>query len=122
MVPQTSLGREVAARAQAIVRPRYADTIPYDVPASLGDLTGPRAGVVRVSRHIDTSFDRTYDVTDPSMRWSLYSAVVRDGLVSEQIALLDRAWLVELWPELNLPARCRAVWESAFPELAARAA
>ncbi len=105
--------------AQPVARPRYADTIPYDTPGSLDDLSGPRSGVVRVSPHIDTSFDRTYDVSDSSMRWSLYSAVVRDGLVSEQVALLDRAWLVELWPELNLPTRCRQVWEEKFPELRA---
>ena len=103
---------------QAIVRPRYADTIPYDVPASLGDLTGPRAGVVRVSRHIDTSFDRTYDVTDPSMRWSLYSAVVCDGLPSEQAAILNREFLLALWADLTPPLRCRAIWETRFPELA----
>lgn len=103
-------------------RPRFADTIPYDTPTSLDELAGPRSGVVRVSPHIDTSFDRTYDVSDPAMRWSLYSAVVRDGLVEEQVAVLDRGWLVELWPELNLPTRCRAVWESKFPELAWRAA
>lgn len=99
-------------------RPRFADTIPYDTPASLEDLAGPRVGVVLVAAHIDTSPDPTYDVADPSMRWSLYSAVVRDGLVGEQVALLDRAWLLELWPDLNLPVRCRELWESRFPELA----
>ena len=100
-------------------RPRFADTIPYDTPASLEKLAGPRVGVVRVAAHIDTSPDPTYDVADPSMRWSLYSAVVRDGLAGEQVALLDREWLAELWPELNLPARCRELWESRFPELSA---
>jgi hypothetical protein len=56
------------------------------------------------------------------MRWALYSRVVRDGLESDQAALLDRDMLTRLWPDLNLPARCRAIWEQRFPELAAQRA
>ena len=50
--------------------------------------------------------------------WSLYSAVVRDGLPNEQAAFLDRGMLLALWPDLNLPARCRAIWEDKFSVLA----
>lgn len=97
---------------------RFEQTIPYDTPNSLDELRGPTAGTVRVRPRIDTSPDPVYDLTDPSQRWSLYSAVVRDGLSSEQTDILNRALLVGVWADLNLPARCRAIWEAKFPELA----
>lgn len=98
---------------------RFEQTIPYETPASLDDLLGPRSGVVTVGPHIDTRPGAEYDLSNPKLRWGLYSAVVRDGLASEQAEYLDRGLLVELWPELNLPSRCRALWEGKFPELAA---
>jgi len=96
----------------------FEQTIPYDAPESLDDLHGPTSGLVRVRPHINTSPDPVYDLDSPSQRWSLYSAVVRDGLPSEQTALLDRELLLGLWADLNLPVRCRAIWENRFPELA----
>lgn len=97
---------------------RFEQTIPYDTPESLDELHGPTSGAVRVRPRIDTSPDPVYDLADPGQRWSLYSAVVRDGLPSEQAGILNRSVLLVLWAELNLPARCREVWEDKFPELA----
>lgn len=97
---------------------RFEQTIPYDTPSSLSDLHGPTSGIVRVRPRIDTSPHPVYDLDDPGQRWSLYSAVVRDGLPAEQVAILDHDTLIELWPDLNLPARCRAIWEHKFSELA----
>ena len=98
---------------------RYADHIPYNTPSSLDDLHGPTAGQVRVPSHISTAPNPVYDIDRPARRWSMYSAVVRDGTATEQAALLDRATLIELWPDLNLPRRCRETWTARFPELAA---
>ncbi len=98
----------------------YADHIPYVTPESLDDLKGPTRGVIRAWAPISTAPDPVYDLDDPAPRWSLYSAAVRDGTARDHVKLLDRRILVELWPELNLPARCRAIWEGTFPELAAR--
>ncbi len=97
----------------------FEQQIPYDTPQSLDDLRGPTSGVVRVRPRIDTSPDPVYDLADPGQRWSLYNAVVREGLPSEQAAILNRALLIDSWADLNLPARCRATWEARFPELAA---
>jgi hypothetical protein len=36
-----------------------------------------------------------------------------------QEALLDEARLRAAWASLRLPERCRAVWETKFPDLAA---
>ena len=97
---------------------RFEHTIPYDTPESLDELRGPTSGTVRVRPHINTSPDPVYDLAKPSQQWSLYSAVVRDGLPSEQSDLLNKDILLALWADLNLPARCREVWEGRFPELA----
>jgi hypothetical protein len=97
---------------------RYADHIRYDTPGSLDELHGPITGTVEVQGHIDTSLKPIYDLADPLRRWSLYTRVVRSGTAVEQAAFLDRATLVELWPSLILPERCRAAWVGKFPELA----
>jgi hypothetical protein len=95
----------------------YASTIPYDMPASLSDLRGPISGTVRVRPHINTSPDPVYDLSSEAMMWHLYSAVVRDGTAREQMSIMDRDSLVRLWSSLNLPTRCRQMWEAKFPEL-----
>lgn len=96
----------------------FEQTIPYDTPESLDDLHGPTSGTIGVRPHINTSPYPVYDLDSSSQRWSLYSAVVRDGLPSEQAALLNQELLLALWADLNLPVRCRAIWEDKFPELA----
>jgi len=98
----------------------YADHIPYVTPDSLDDLRGPTSGVVTVGPHIDTSLDPSYEVSDPKRARELYSATVRDGFVPDHVRILDRSLLLRLWPDLNLPVRCRAIWEQKFPELAGR--
>lgn len=98
----------------------YADHIPYVTPESLDELRGPSTGIVTVGPHIDTSLDPTYDLGRRARKLELYSATVRDGFGPDHRAVLNRSELLRLWPSLNLPGRCRAVWESRFPELAAR--
>lgn len=98
---------------------RYEETIPYATPDSLDDLHGPTSGTVTVQGHINTSPHPVYDLSDEAMVWHLYSAVVRDGNAADQAALLDRATLVSVWRTLNLPTRCREIWESKFPQLPA---
>lgn len=99
---------------------RFEQTVPYEVPDSLDDLRGPTVGVVEVGPNIDSRPHPIYDLANPKLRWGLYSAVVRDGRVVDQTRWLNRQLLEELWPELNLPARCRQIWEARFPELAGK--
>jgi len=42
-------------------------------------------------------------------------------MVADQVTILNRSILLELWPELILSARVRNLWESRFPELTATA-
>lgn len=96
---------------------RYADHIEYCTPGSLDELHGPTSGVIRVPPHIKTAPEPTYNLGTPNGLWTAYSAIVRDGYPDEQAALLDRATLVRLWPDLNLPKRCRETWTAKFAEL-----
>lgn len=98
----------------------YADHIPYVTPESLDDLRGPTSGVVTVGPHIDTSLNPVYELRDRDRLSNLYTRVVRSGSAADHARFLDRRTLVRLWPSLDLPVRCRAIWERAFPELAAR--
>ena len=97
---------------------RYVETIPFQTPESLDVLHGPTSGQVRVPAHICTAPDPVYNIDRLARRRSFYSAVVRDGLPEDQAAFLDRETLLELWPDLNLPRRCRETWTAKFPELA----
>ncbi len=98
-------------------RPRYADFIPYATPDSLDQLRGPTSGTIRVSSHICTAPEPVYNLDTVAGLWTAYSAIVRDGLAAEQVDLLDRSELIRLWPDLNLPKRCRDLWAAKFPEL-----
>ncbi|WP_159619731.1 hypothetical protein [Ruania rhizosphaerae] len=96
---------------------RYSDHVPYSTPPSLTSLRGPTSGVIRVPHHINTAPQATYDLDDAADLWAAYSAIVRDGHPEDHIAFLNREVLLRLWPDLNLPRRCREAWTSAFPEL-----
>jgi hypothetical protein len=95
----------------------YADRIPYDRPTSLDDLRGPNQGTVRVAPNIDTGLHPVYDLSDPNRVRSLYAAVLRDSSVTQQEVLLNRNTLVAVWSSLDLPDRCRRLWEDSFPQL-----
>jgi len=97
----------------------YAASIPYAVPDSLDQLTGPTSGTVELPISIDWSRDRTYDLDDPDDRRWLYTRVIREAASAEELAsLLNRDLLVELWPQMHLPRHCVERWHARFPELA----
>ena len=51
----------------------------------------------------------------------MYKAVLNEaGTVQDLRSWINRRVLIELWPALWLPQRLRVLWESRFPELAAR--
>ena len=46
-----------------------------------------------------------------------YRAVLNEGTVEDLVRVLNRDVLIAVWPELLLPFRVLAMWESRFPEL-----
>lgn len=98
----------------------YAANFPHQTPESLDDLHGPTSGTVTVGHHINTAPDPTYSLDSPARAWSFYSATVRDGTPTDHARYLNKELLIAMWPGLNLPIRCREIWETKFPELAHR--
>lgn len=96
----------------------FADHVPYSVPASLDDLNGPTSGCLTVDGHIDTSPYPGYELDQEEEKLSAYSAIVRDGVEADHVMLLNKDLLIQLWPDLNLPRRCRELWTARFDELA----
>jgi hypothetical protein len=99
----------------------YGAQKPYIIADDLGDLRGPTEGTVTLPHHLDWSGRATYDLDRPARLASLYKAVLNEASTVEDLRdWLDEQVLIELWPTLWLPARLRGLWESKFPELAAR--
>lgn len=95
----------------------YRDVVPYSVPSSLDALRGPSAGVLELPITVHWGPRKSFDLERPGLLRAAYRAVVREGTVADQEALLNAELLRRVWPELVLPDRCRELWESAFPEL-----
>jgi hypothetical protein len=109
------------ARPPAAQPVAYGDGKPYVVADDLGDLRGPTEGMVTLPHHLDWSGRATYDLDRPARLASMYKTVLNEaGTVKDLRNWLDQRVLIELWPTLWLPPRLRALWESRFPELAAR--
>jgi len=107
---------EEAARAGRVL---FEDVKPYDAPARLADLAGPAVGVLHLSITVYWGPPRVFDLSHPGHVRSAYQAIVRDGRVVDQVALVNAELLVKVWPTLLLPVRVRGLWEDRFPELAA---
>ena len=113
--------RRKSVPAPAVRRPGYGDRKPYVIPDDLGELRGPTPGTVTLPHHLDWSGRAAYDLDRPARLASMYKVVLNEAASVEDLRTwLDRAALVEAWPTLWLPPRVRELWETRFPELAAR--
>jgi hypothetical protein len=96
----------------------YAEQRHYVIPARLADLHGPVTGVVILDQRLDWSGDGRYDLDDPGDLQLLYQAVLNQAGTADQLCRwLDEATLRQVWHDLWLPGRLRALWQSRFPEL-----
>ena len=96
----------------------YRDVKPYDAPARLDELIGPRSGHIELPLNVYWGPPYSFDITNESDIVEAYQATLREGRTLDQIQLLNRDLLVAIWPELVLPVRVRDLWEQRFPELA----
>lgn len=97
----------------------FRDVIPYETPSTLSALRGPASGAIELPATVHWGPRRFVDLNDPGQRRAAYRAIVREGTPAVQEALLNEDLLHREWSFLVLPDRCRAAWESAFPELVA---
>jgi hypothetical protein len=101
----------------------FRDVKPYYAPDSLDELDGPTGGVVELSKSVLWApGGGQVDLDEPGGVELAYRAVLAEGLVADQVAVLNRERLIEVWPQLMLPRRVRELWEGRFPELRAAAA
>ena len=89
----------------------------------LRSLRGPLTGVHTLPRHLDCSARHAYDFADPQWRDLAYRTVLMEaGSAQDLTTWLDRDALVQLWPQLYLPAFVRHAWQAQHPNLARAAA
>jgi hypothetical protein len=111
----------MAGKLESDARVFFRDVKPYDVVDDLDSLRGPRTGVIQVAHHVLWSpGGGLLDLDDLGERRVAYQAVLAEGDVDDQIAVLNREVLIAIWSDLMLPARVRSLWEGRFPELLAR--
>jgi|HubBroStandDraft_6_1064221.scaffolds.fasta_scaffold146025_2 transcriptional regulator with XRE-family HTH domain len=83
------------------------------VPASLARLPVDRAlRRARLPVHLNWSEpDRQYDLFDRRQRARVYEIILREGTAQDVSDYVDGALLVDLWPDLILPAQLRRAWQ-----------
>ncbi|WP_066039600.1 hypothetical protein [Herbiconiux solani] len=108
-----------ATRATEDPRVFYRDIKPYEAPAELDELRGPRDGSVELPITVYWGPAHTFDLANESDVVEAYQATLREGRTVDQVELLNRDLLMRVWPELLLPVRVRSLWEGRFPELSA---
>lgn len=105
---------------EAAKKVRIQDVKPYDAPAGLDELHGPRSGHVGLPPWLYWGPNPTFDVESADIV-TAYQATIQEGRTVDQVQILNRELLIAIWPELTMPPRVRQLWEGRFPELTAAA-
>jgi transcriptional regulator with XRE-family HTH domain len=94
------------------------------VPAVLGRLPVDRAlGRVRLPLHLNWSQPgREFDLADRRQRARVYEIVLREGTGQDISDFVDGVLLVDLWPDLVLPAPVRRAWQPLIGTVSGHAA
>jgi hypothetical protein len=96
----------------------YADSRPYLLPETLGELAGPLTGVVQLPVRLDWSERTEFHLDDPAERNVMYERVIREATRAEDLRYyLNEQALRQVWNQLFLPVRARRTWEGRFPDL-----
>lgn len=87
------------------------------VVADLG--SAPTSGTITLPLRLwwSTSKPLCLDIGLRPSRKRLYEIVLLEGTEADVVRYIDRAGLIDLWPDLFLPIRLRAAWETAVPQL-----
>jgi hypothetical protein len=94
------------------------DVAPYAIVDRLGQLRGPAGGTLELSHSgLWAPGGGRVELDRPGALRMAYRAVLNEGTVEDLVRVLNRDVLIAVWPELLLPLRMLAMWESRFPEL-----
>ncbi len=91
------------------------------IPVSLGLLSGPRSGRVKLPVRLAWSGPGDYDVGDPGERLTLYCLLLDCGQRDDIIRYVDAALLRQDWPRIRrlTARRVTRLWERQLPDLVA---
>ena len=96
----------------------FRDVKPYAIVDHLDQLHGPAGGTLELSHSVLWApGGGLVDLDRPGALRMAYRAVLNEGTVEDLVRVLNRDVLIAVWPELLLPFRVLAMWESRFPEL-----
>jgi hypothetical protein len=96
----------------------YAESRPYLLPETLGELAGPLTSLVLLPLRLDWSERTEFRLDDPAERNVMYERVIREATRAEDLrSYLNEQVLRQVWNQLYLPARARRTWEERFPDL-----
>lgn len=99
-------------------RVRFQDVKPYDAPERLDELRGPAHGTVQLPPWVYWGPSPVANLDSVGDAIRAYQATIQEGRTVDQVQILNRDRLIELWPELHMPPRVRELWEGRFRELA----
>ncbi|HEY6276274.1 MAG TPA: helix-turn-helix transcriptional regulator [Streptosporangiaceae bacterium] len=112
LVPNPTFHEAAVAHGHAVYVPTVLPRLPLD-----------RAlGRVRLPLHLDWSQSgREFDLSDRRQRARVYEIVLREGVGEDIRDYIDGALLVDLWPDLVLPAPVRRAWQPLIDAVRGRA-
>ena len=100
----------------------YANVRPYAIVDALGQLAGPREGLVLLPGWLDWGPRRSYDLSDHDAVRAMYERVLQEGRREDIARFVNVEVLEHVWLDLILPVRVRQMWEARFRRLGGLAA
>ena len=102
LVPRPAFREAAVGRGRAIYVPAVLDRLPIDRALAR----------VHLPLHLNWSQPgREFDLADRRQRSRVYEIVLREGTGQDIADYIDGALLVDLWPDLILPAAVRREWQ-----------
>ncbi len=102
LLPRLSFREAAVGRGHAVYVPEVLPRLPVDKALRR----------VRLPLHLNWSQQgREFDLGDRNQRARVYETVLREGTGQDIAEYVDGALLIDLWPDLILPALVRREWQ-----------
>lgn len=96
----------------------FRDAKPYAVPESLDNLRGPDGAVVELPQTVLCCGYSRVDLNEEGGVGLAHRALMAEGIVADQVAILNRDRLIAAWPMLLLSGRLARCGRTVFPTCA----
>jgi transcriptional regulator with XRE-family HTH domain len=102
LAPRPDFSEVAVGRGHAVYVPAFLHRLPVDRALRR----------VRLPLHLNWSEpDRAYDLSDRRQRARVYEIVLREGTAQDISDYVDGALLVDLWPDMVVPAQLQRAWQ-----------